>query len=78
MSKENAEAFLAELLEGDGHSPDLMSKIGTDFKKEHIAEALKARGTSKEELLKKAAGGGYYTEAGISIGIGLAGAAAAA
>ena len=78
MSVENAEAFLAEMLEGEGHSPDLMSKIGTDFKKEHMAEALKARGTSKEELLKQAAGGGYYTKAGIYIGVGVAGAAAAA
>ena len=74
MSKENAEAFLSELLEGEGHSPDLMSKIGTDFKKEHMAEALKARGTSKEELLKKAAGGQHTTTASV----GVAGAAAAA
>ena len=78
MSKENAEAFLAELLEGDGHSPDLMSKIGTDFKKEHIAEALKARGTSKEELLKKASGGAIGNTTGTAITVGVAAAAAAA
>ena len=78
MSKENAEAFLAELLEGDGHSPDLMSKIGTDFKKEHIAEALKARGTSKEELLKKASGGWHATTILAMSATGAATAAAAA
>ena len=78
MSKENAEAFLAELLEGEGHSPDLMSKIGTDFKKEHMAEALKARGTSKEELLKKAAGGWHATTTLAIAGTGAATAAAAA
>ena len=34
-----------------------MSKIGTDFNSDHMTEALKARGTSKDELLKAAAGG---------------------
>tara|TARA_B100001093_G_scaffold477747_1_gene505329 strand:- start:600 stop:839 length:240 start_codon:yes stop_codon:yes gene_type:complete len=56
MTVENAHAFLDELKE-KGHSPELMSKIGTDFNSDHIDEALKARGTSKDELLKAAAGG---------------------
>ena len=56
MTVENAHAFLDELKE-KGHSPELMSKIGTDFKDEHICQALKERGTSKDELLKAAAGG---------------------
>ncbi len=56
MTVKNAHAFLDELLD-KGHSPDLMSKIGTDFKSEHMTEALKERGTSKDELLKAAAGG---------------------
>ena len=57
MTVENAKAFLDELLDGKGHSHDLMSKIGTDFNSDHMTEALKARGTSKEELLKAATGG---------------------
>ena len=56
MTVENAHAFLDELKE-KGTSPELMSKIGTDFKDEHICQALKERGTSKDELLKAAAGG---------------------
>ena len=57
MTVENAKAFLDELLDGKGHSHELMSKIGTDFNSDHIDEALIARGTSKDELLKAAAGG---------------------
>ena len=60
MTVENAHAFLDELKE-KGHSPELMSKIGTDFNGDHIDEALKARGTSKDELLKAAAGGSSTT-----------------
>ena len=56
MTVENAHAFLDELKQ-KGHSPELMSKIGTDFNSDHIDEALEARGTSKDELLKKVAGG---------------------
>ena len=56
MTVENAHAFLDELKE-KGHSPELMSKIGTDFTPEHINQAFKERGTSKDELLKSAAGG---------------------
>ncbi len=51
MTVENAHAFLDELKD-KGHSPELMSKIGTDFNSDHMGEALKARGTSKDELLK--------------------------
>ena len=39
MTVENAHAFLDELKE-KGHSPELMSKIGTDFNSDHIDEAL--------------------------------------
>ena len=60
MTVENAHAFLDELKE-KGHSPELMSKIGTDFNSDHIDEALEARGTSKDELLKAAAGGSSTT-----------------
>ena len=60
MTVENAHAFLDELKD-KGHSPELMSKIGTDFKSEHMTEALKERGTSKDDLLKKAAGGASTT-----------------
>ena len=56
MTVENAHAFLDELKE-KGHSPELMSKIGTDFNADHMNQALKERGTSKDELLKAAAGG---------------------
>ena len=34
-----------------------MAKIGTDFTKEHVSQALKERGTSKDELLKAASVG---------------------
>ena len=57
MTVENAKAFLDELLDGKGHSPELMSKIGTDFNADHMTEALEARGTSRDDLLKVAAGG---------------------
>ena len=60
MTVENAHAFLDELKD-KGHSPELMSKIGTDFNSDHMGEALKARGTSKDELLKAAAGGAGET-----------------
>ena len=66
MTVENAKAFLDELLDGKGHSHELLSKIGTEFDKEHIAEALKARGTSKDELLKAAAGGSFTSDAAIT------------
>ena len=76
MTVENAHAFLDELKE-KGHSPELMAKIGTDFNSDHIDEALKARGTSKDELLKVAAGGSS-TSTWVTIGIGAGVAAAAA
>tara|TARA_S200000501_G_scaffold349875_1_gene366374 strand:- start:125 stop:355 length:231 start_codon:yes stop_codon:yes gene_type:complete len=76
MTVENAHAFLDELLD-KGHSPDLMSKIGTDFNSEHMTEALEARGTSKDELLKKVAGGASTTTWDASVPIIAAGTAAA-
>ena len=79
MTVENAHAFLDELKE-KGHSPELMSKIGTDFKDEHICQALKARGTSKDDLLKVAAGGSGTIDVTNStwVTIGVVGGAAAA
>ena len=67
MTVENAHAFLDELKE-KGHSPELMSKIGTDFNDEHISQALEERGTSKDELLKAAAGGAN-TEMWVAVGV---------
>ncbi len=75
MTVENANAFL-DSLKKDGHSPELLSKIGTDFDSSHMTEALKARGTSKDELLKVAAGGSPTSE-WISTGAAVVGAAAA-
>ena len=77
MTVENAHAFLDELKE-KGHSPELMSKIGTDFNSDHIGEALKARGTSKDELLKGAAGGAGETINGWPTGTGLMNSSASA
>ena len=78
MTVENAHAFLDELKE-KGHSPELMSKIGTDFNDEHISQALKERGTSKDELLKAAAGGSATSDwVGVGIGAVALGSAAAA
>ena len=54
-----------------------MSKIGTDFKDEHICQALKERGTSKDELLKVAAGGSSTSDWIVS-GVLIAGGASAA
>jgi len=76
MTLENAHAFLDELKK-NGHTPELMSKIGTDFNADHMSEALKARGTSKDDLLKAAAGGSKTTD-WIQAGGSVAGAAAAA
>ena len=77
MTVENAHAFLDELKE-KGHSPELMSKIGTDFKDEHICQALKERGTSKDELLKAAAGGSATSDwVGVGVGVVCIGSAAA-
>ena len=49
-------AFFDQLKTGSA-TPELMAKIGTDFTKEHVAQALKERGTSKDDLLKAASGG---------------------
>ena len=56
MTVANANAFLDQLKSGSA-TPELMAKIGTDFTKEHVSQALKERGTSKDELLKAASGG---------------------
>ena len=80
MTVENAKAFLDELLDGKGHSHELMSKIGTDFNADHMTEALEARGTSRDDLLKVAAGGSKTSEGcedGAAIGVGVGAAAAA-
>ena len=75
MTVANASAFLDEI-KTKGPSPELLGKIGTDFTKEHVSEALKARGNSKDDLLAHAAGGsdvvGWST-----VAVGAAGAAAA-
>ena len=76
MTVENAHAFLDELKE-KGPNPELMSKTGTEFNGDHVDEALKARGTSKDELLKAAAGGSS-TSTWVTIGVGAGVAAAAA
>ena len=75
MTVENANAFLDEL-KTKGHSPELMSKIGTDFQASHMTEALKSRGTSKDELLKAASGGSAASDWS-GVAVGAAGAAAA-
>jgi hypothetical protein len=61
MTIANASAFLDEL-KTNGPTPELLGKIGTDFTKEHVSEALKARGNSKDQLLAHAAGGSAPTE----------------
>ena len=85
MTVENAKAFLDELKE-KGHSHELMSKIGTDFNADHMTEALEAKGTSRDELLKAAAGGSttsvefatIFTGGACAGAAGVIGAAAAA
>jgi hypothetical protein len=61
MTVANAHAFLDQLKTGSA-TPELMAKIGTDFTKEHVAQALQERGTSKDDLLKVAAGGSSTTD----------------
>ena len=78
MTVENAKAFLDELLDGKGHSHDLMSKIGTNFNGDHITEALEARGTSRDELMKKAAGGSKTSEGAEAGGVVVIGCSCAA
>jgi hypothetical protein len=60
MTVANASAFLDEL-NTNGATPELLAKIETDFTKEHVSEALKARGNSKDQLLAHAAGGSAPT-----------------
>jgi hypothetical protein len=61
MTVANAHAFLDQLKTGSA-TPELMAKIGTDFTKEHMSQALQERGTSKDDLLKVAAGGSATTD----------------
>ena len=77
MTVENAKAFLDELIE-KGHSHELMSKIGTDFNADHMTEALEAKGTSRDDLLKVAAGGSKTSEGCDDGALVACGAAAAA
>ena len=70
MTVASASAFLDEI-KTKGPSPELLGKIGTDFTKEHVSEALKARGNSKDALLAQAAGGSganAYNWQGITVG----------
>ena len=76
MSVDKAQEFLKDL-KANGPSPELMKRIGTDFQSEHMHEALKSKGTSKDELLKAASGGSSASEWGITVGAPVAGAAAA-
>ena len=75
MSVDKAQEFLKDL-KANGPSPELMKKIGSEFQSEHMHEALKANGTSKDELLKGASGGSSTTD-WIVAGGTTAGAAAA-
>ena len=76
MSVDKAHEFLNEL-KANGPSPELMKRIGTDFQSEHMHEALKAKGTSKDELLKGASGGSASEWAIGTISAPVAGGAAA-
>ncbi len=75
MTVANASAFLDEI-KTKGPSPELLGKIGTDFTKEHVSEALKARGNSKDDLLAHAAGGSAASDWS-GVAVGAVGAAAA-
>ena len=75
MTVANASAFLDEI-KTKGPSPELLGKIGTDFTKEHVSEALKARGNSKDALLAHAAGGSAASDWS-TVAVGAVGAAAA-
>lgn len=69
MTVANAHAFLDEMKK-NGPSPELMSKIGSDFSKDHMKEALDSRGIS----LTSASGGN--TAEWVSVGVGAAAAGA--
>ena len=76
MTVANASAFLDEI-KTKGASPELLGKIGTDFTKEHVSEALAARGISKDDLLAHAAGGSDASD-WTGVGVAAVGAAASA
>ena len=79
MTVANAHAFLDQLKTGSA-TPELMAKIGTDFTKEHVAQALQERGTSKDDLLKAASGGSSsaWSAQSTAVMVPASGAAAAA
>ncbi len=76
MTVENAKSFLDDL-QKDGHSPELMAKIGKDFNSDHMHEALKSRNCTKDELLAHVSGGSKTTD-WVEAGSSVVGAAAAA
>jgi hypothetical protein len=61
MTVANASAFLDQI-KTSGATPELISKIGKDFSKDHMAQALSDRGSSKDDLLKAASGGSSTTD----------------
>jgi hypothetical protein len=69
MTVANAHAFLDEMKK-NGPTPELMSKIGSDFSKDHMKEALDSRGIS----LTSASGGNTVEWVGASAGAAAAGA----
>jgi hypothetical protein len=69
MTVENAHAFLDEMKK-TGPSPELMSKISSDFTKDHMKEALDSRGIS----LTSASGGNTAEWVGVGTSAAAAGA----
>ena len=69
MTVANAHAFLDEMKK-NGPSPELMSKIGSDFSKDHMKEALDSRGIS----LNSASGGNTVDWVAVGAGAAAAGA----
>ena len=69
MTVENAHAFLDEMKK-TGPSPELMSKISSDFTKDHMKEALDSRGIS----LTSASGGSTVEWVAVGVTAAAAGA----
>ena len=65
MSVEKANAFI-DAIKKDGPSPQLIDEARKSFTKDHLHEAMKARGVD----LKQAAGGD--TPGWLSVGVGVA------